>query len=117
MKPELADKLVEVIAAIQSKVATATDFAVSQLPDVAQQYLTYGRVSTTIAFVVFFLLLCLGIAFVVRGWMEEEEGFFIVGGVITTISAISTVFILNHLILVWFAPKIYILKGLAGLLK
>lgn len=43
MKDALQLKMVEILTAIQSAVGKSADFALEQLPDIAQQYVLYGR--------------------------------------------------------------------------
>ena len=52
MKDALQLKMVEILTAIQSAVGKSADFALEQLPDIAQQYVLYGRVWSTIAVLV-----------------------------------------------------------------
>ena len=44
MKDELQLKLTEILTAIQVGVSKTADFTLEQLPDIAQQYLLYGKV-------------------------------------------------------------------------
>lgn len=44
MNNELQTQLASILASIQSAMAASADFAMAQLPDIAQQYVLYGRV-------------------------------------------------------------------------
>jgi hypothetical protein len=45
MNEQLQVQMASILASIQEATGKASDFAMGQLPDIAQQYLTYGRVS------------------------------------------------------------------------
>lgn len=125
MNEELQGKLVEIIGSIQTAAGKASDFALEQLPDVAQSYVAYGRVSTLTA-----LTVCVG-ALIAYGLTlrlcfarrNEDDGvslFFvgILGGVFVAMPAfIASLVYLNAAILVWLAPKVWLLRELAGLVK
>lgn len=124
MKEELQGKLVEILTSIQTAAGKASDFALAELPDIAQSYIAYGRVWELVGL---FLALVLTI-FTVWGnlriirWMRESDAFELspllavsfapgVLGVIWAVSAAQAV------TLVWFAPKVWLLKEIATLLK
>jgi hypothetical protein len=121
MKEELQGKLVEILTSIQTAAGKASDFAMDQLPDIAQSYVAFGRVSLTL-YVVLSLLAIVGAPLIAwrvnKGLDEYAQGIpFIpaagvaVGGVLV----LSTT--LNPALLVWFAPKVWLLKEIATLLK
>ena len=120
MKNELSTKLVEVIGSIQTGVAKASDFAVEQLPDIAQQYIMFGRVGETSYFAAYIILATITIRISVIKFKKMNSYYFpwpvflFFGGILSMISAFFT---LQSVVMVWFAPKIYLIKGLAGLLK
>lgn len=51
MKEELQSKLVEILGSIQTAAGKAGDFAMTQLPDIAQSYVVYGRISSFVLLV------------------------------------------------------------------
>lgn len=129
MKEELQSKLVEILTSIQTGVGKAADFAVEQLPDIAQQYITFGMVSNVVG-----SLLALGFS-VGLGWfsywlfttpkgkgkyghIEPEYGaggaFSVIG---STIAAMIFIVGLKETLLVLFAPKVWLLMELAKLVK
>ena len=122
MKAELQDKLVEVIGAIQLGVAKTADFAVAQLPDVAQQYILFGRVVETTQLVILLLITCFGAWLTKLSWNKIKDDFdyfitFTASGITTGVAAFFVCVVFNGAAMAWFAPKIYLIKGLAGLLK
>ena len=127
MNDELQNKLAEVLGGIAEGVTQAKDFAVEQLPDVAQQYIMFGRMWETAMLV---LLLTATVVFgwmFWRGWktpdeagyrdMERAQMLIIFGSIPGVVSAILCLAQLKDMLLVWFAPKLYLLQGIAGLVK
>jgi hypothetical protein len=129
MNEELQSKLVEVLTGISEGVAQAKDFAVEQLPDVAQQYIMFGMVWETTAFVVLTLLLLASLRLAWAGfkpflsktssYADEDRGLvlLIVGGAASLLLGFGWALQLKAVLLVWFAPKLYLLQGIAGLVK
>ena len=132
MKEELNGKLVEILTSIQTAAGKASDFALEQLPDIAQSYVMYGRaVSLAHAAV---LLLIGGVSLMYSRWAYQnpwntsdyswdrdkarsESNYIamvapaIVGGLFVITALLSFDY------LVWFAPKVWLLKELATLIK
>jgi hypothetical protein len=129
MDKELQGKLVEILTNIQSGVGEAKDFALSQLPDIAQSYVVYGRV-VYVAIAVLSLAgaACSG-ALVVwaarhpwKGEFGEARGITnilaqVSGGICGLALLFNAAAVLPNLFLVWLAPKVWLLKELAHLVK
>ena len=65
MNEQLQAKLVEILSGIQAAVKAAGDFALEQLPDIAYQYIAFGR-----AYYTFIIILAIfGISI---GWLIKE---------------------------------------------
>lgn len=123
MKEELQSKLVEILTSIQAATGAARDFAVDQLPDVVQSYLTYGRVTWTLAVAVLLVLLAATLtmlAHAFRGTHLSEDrrmtlgmmgafGSMLIGPLLATAG--------NEALLIWLSPKVWLLKAFAGLVK
>lgn len=122
MKDELQSKLVEVLTSIQSVAGKAGDFAMEQLPEVAQSYVAYGQVSSLV-WVAFSVALC-ALSVLAAKWGREQptysdSGFFaglgsIIGGLF---GVVLLAFSVQSATLVWFAPKVWLLKEIASLVK
>jgi len=108
MKDELNEKLVEILSSIQSAAGKASDFAVEQLPDIAQSYIAYGRVyGTAMLFItlVFFLLCLCGLVTNIKKMKakeaEDPEIFVMIGSVFGLItSAIVAMSMMGNVFLV-----------------
>ena len=121
MKDDLQNKLVEILSAIQTTAGKAGDFALTQLPDVAQSYVTYGRTISSLGVAIGLLLWITSAICVRKAVTTEDEEFAkawfvtfaftaIIGGMFVAINASSA-------LLVWLAPKVWLLKEIANLLK
>ena len=123
MNDELQSKLVEVLTGISEGVAQAKDFAVEQLPDVAQQYIMFGMVwetSLLALYATFIALLAFGLWKLWRSDAADVETVAfstIFGGGTLVLLLIAFVMQIKPVLLVWFAPKLYLLQGIAGLVK
>lgn len=131
MNDELQGKLVEILGDISESVARTQDFAVEQLPDIAAQYLQFGIVAHTLAIIGTMLFLIIFVWGLVKfqkytknsnghGLFDDE--FFlimyaIVGGIGALLSVIFCISNAYHLAMATLAPKIYLIQGIADLLK
>jgi hypothetical protein len=128
----LTDKMVEIISSIQSATKSAGDFALSQLPDLAQSYVRYGRVKTAVlcGMLMLFAIICISVFtwayrnpwnpneyWRERGDLRGEANIVVM--VLSLIGAVAffIISITSFDFLVWFAPKVWLLKELAALVK
>ena len=120
MNEQLQGKLVEILASIQNAARATGDFAMRELPDVAQSYVMYGRAIHTIA-LIFGVVIAIGlVVLIVKKW-EDVTGYevwpipvLLVGGG-GSFTLIATNF--APTLLVWFAPKVWLLNEIASLSK
>ena len=128
MNSELQTQLASVLAAIQRATSASADFALAQLPDIAQQYVMYGRVSslwiTTALLAAAAAMLYVSRWAYKNPWYEDEfynadrkkrtEGncavifFTAAAGTLLLLIAVTT---FNWM--VWVAPKVWLLLELA----
>lgn len=128
MKEQLQDKLVEILTSIQGTIGKANDFAGEQLPEIAQSYMIYGRIGETVSL----LIAAAGLFAVV--WMTvrtyrlalRPEGVFddmppplafLFGGLLGMLPFMYFIDKIQTFLLVWFAPKVWLLKEIATILK
>ena len=121
MKQELQHKIIEILSSIQETTKHASDFAMNQLPDIAQSYILYGR-----AMSVFNLTMCVlilgGLVWsgkkVYSRAAREGDELVIVLILFGLCLGFLGLKILSTLIsdagLVWFTPKVWLLKELAS---
>lgn len=134
MEKELQGNLVEILSSIQAATGKAADFAMEQLPDIAQSYVAYGRISSSV-----FALAAIAAAAASfhiaynKGWNNKSAthkdgwqkgdwhdsriAFTIIGSICLVFASMVCVPVINEALLVWFAPKVWLLKELAQLVK
>lgn len=134
MEDELQGKLVEILASIQSATGKAADFTMGQLPDIAQQYVAYGMVLHTTQLAISVAIFAFGVVLATRfGFMNTKavhRGGFqdgdwhggrvvaaIAGSISALVGLIATINTTQSAALVWFAPKVWLIKELAQLVK
>lgn len=134
MNEQLQSKLVEILSGIQSATKAAGDFAMEQLPDIAQSYVVYGRASLTAAFVLTVLVtVCFVFVALKYGYLSKDvvqsphynsgswtdaRTIAAIGGTILSLTMTLPISRqIGPLFLVWLAPKVWLLKELAGLIK
>jgi hypothetical protein len=122
MQKELLNRADSIMLWVQESVTKAGQFAAEQIPDIAMQYVAYGRAMSTFAVVIAIGLLFLSFALFKKAAKRghaSDAGFFsalggvvsiIVGGIVLLINT-STVF------MVWFAPKVWLLREVVNLVK
>lgn len=132
MKEELQVKMMEIISSIQSAMAKTGEFTVEQLPDIAMQYILYGRVLTVVLSIsaIVMGITCLSFAlWAYRNpwnrshyWSDQHKirsdgnysAMFLGTGI-----GIASIFlsIVTFDYMVWVAPKVWLIKELASLIK
>lgn len=129
MEDELKSKLVEVIGSIQSAAGKASDFAIGQLPDIAQQYLNYGRAYAIVSLALSLCVCAVAAVLTIdarqrrRNDLGSDSFFDFLGGAwwITAGVWVLGLFYVagstKNALLVWMAPKVWLLKELAALVR
>lgn len=122
MNAELQAQITQILSAITTSVGEVKDFSVSQLPDIAQQYINYGIVmsSVWVALNAITLIVCLVITHkIYKRWNGEDETIMLVipfiAGFVGSICAFC--FNLHDLILVLTAPKVWFILQLKDLIS
>lgn len=134
MEKELQGKLVEILSSIQAATGKAADFAMDQLPDIAQSYVVYGRVSASVFAVAAIAVVaaCFHVGYNkgfndkaathTEGWQkghwhDSRIAFATIGSFGFLFASLVCVPVVNEALLVWFSPKVWLLKELALLVK
>ena len=134
MKEELQSKLVEILTSMQTAAGKAQDFALEQLPDIAQSYVAYGRFSATASAVCWVLAVVALLSLAVWLWRNPwystyswDEGKNVrsteswmamtLSAIFGAAACIGAATAIVHGSLVWFAPKVWLLKEIASFLK
>lgn len=128
MKEELQGKLVEILTSIQAAAGKAGDIAAAQLPEIAQQYVAFARAYHTLWVVLMAgALVGIGIATLrAHRLASRPEGAFggmppglafMFGGIAAVLPFTIFMDSMKPALMVWFAPKVWLLKEIATLLK
>lgn len=122
MNEQLQAQLAQVLSAIMTSVGEVKDFSVAQLPDIAQQYITYGIwvssfwvVVSVLAAIIFWV--CVYTIFSKYGLYDDRNVIvlpFISFGVVSIISLLTN---LHNLILVTTAPKVWFILEIKNLIN
>lgn len=115
MNEELQKQLAQVISSIATSVGEVKDFSVSQLPDIAQQYINYGIVSSAAWVVLCAIIAAVSIKVLIFSFKKLNEPYDNEAYISVSIfsffgTALSTFFFLvnlHDLILVLTAPKVW----------
>lgn len=130
MKEELQRQLAQIIAAIHGQASSTGDFWIERLPSVAQQYIAYGRAQAIIDIIMPVLGLLLAAWLIKHERMHfgapldiKSKGALIsvlintVAAGLGTYSVIMFVNATHAAALVWSAPKVWLLRELANIIK
>lgn len=130
MNNELQSQLASILASIQSAASASADFAMEQLPEIAQQYVLYARVVSGVRGLFLLALAVAAFAYAryaykhpwnTSGWAHERERLrsdsneFVayLGPLIGVALLALAVWSFNWM--AWLAPKVWLLKELAQL--
>lgn len=123
MNADLQGKLAEILTSIQQATGAARDFAIEQLPDVAQSYILYGRARSVAEVVALLILIIAAVLWFRWGWKHRADSgdasfaACMFGG-FASVTCTGFLFIAaNDALRVWIAPKVWLLQELAKLVK
>jgi hypothetical protein len=131
LQQALLDRADAVMDSMSAAVSKASSFAADQVPDIALQYVAFGRASLTTYIVISLILLAVAFYLSVRvaimnsrgyredsySWDDRRTAGMVVG--LGFAMAGLGVFLhnLNNFIMVWVAPKIWLINEIALLVK
>lgn len=115
---------------MQTMVGKAGDFALEQLPDIAMQYVMYGRAMSLVYLIVGLVVAGAFLKYAHWAWKNpwnhctydrkqvRDEGNIEAIFITTIVGAVIAMgTLLSFDVLVWFAPKVWLIKEMAVLLK
>jgi hypothetical protein len=132
MNTELQSKLLEIVTSMQDGFLKTKDFAMEQLPSVANEYILFNRM-----YMSFLMLSILGVAvtwgmFYKKTVIDSQkvkkspyydtrpdnfDTFKVVTMVLTVLLSFMFLLNLREFFLVWFAPKIFLIESIAHMVK
>lgn len=140
MKDELQTKLLEILTAIQTNTGKAIDtgtelagkagdFALEQLPDIAQSYVAFARAWETFGALLWSAIFAVSVyifvtkVFVAKDWVDRYGDpllgrVFLGAGsaIVAVMSFIGAMAFTRDALFVWFAPKVWLIQELAKLI-
>ena len=139
MKDELQTKLLEILTAIQTNtgkaIATGTelagkagDFALEQLPDIAQSYVAFARAWETFGAVLWWGFCVASVYLLIKAcksttwvdchgeWADGRITLAVASSIGFLMSLIGAVKFTKAALFVWFAPKVWLIQELAKLI-
>jgi hypothetical protein len=124
IQQELLSSADTILKSISGVVDKATDIAVRELPDIAVQFIAFGRVYVTVCLLASVLFFIIGMYILYRGKVFSQPNITTSAFDAMLISIIpfaASIFILllnfKDFALVWFAPKIWIMTEIVKLIK
>ena len=132
MNDQLQSQLASILKSLVDTVSAAKDFALDQLPGVVSEFLLYARISETLD--VLFSLSAAAVLMVIalksyrkgvtvdngRGFGNSAEKFYLItlfASVFSVVCFITAIVNFNDMLMVWLAPKVYLIKHIAALVK
>jgi len=125
MNEQLQAQITQILSQIMVSVGEVKDFSVAQLPDIAQQYITYGLWSNAFqaVFLGLVIIVCIGLGLSINKYCndnKDEEGLFFaisIPGVFGLLAFFIFISKINNLIMILTAPKVWFLLELKNLLS
>jgi len=121
--PELQKQLAELLRALLANAQDAATWAKAEIPLLVQEKIAFGRAWETTGLVLF-LVGVGGLALAWRKWnahqFDDDDDKVGVAVALTFASIVMGTFTgsqLHDTLLVWFAPRLYILEWLIGMVK
>lgn len=131
LQQQLLDRADSIMDSIATTVSKASTFAAEQVPDIALQYVAFGRATLSAYLAIAIVLFCVAFWLCIRvgimnsrdypvdsySWDDRRIGATIFGGGLGVVSIITFLVNLNNFIMVWVAPKIWLINEIARLVK
>jgi hypothetical protein len=121
MNEKLQAQISQILAQIMVSVGEVKDFSMSQLPDIAQQYLTYGLWSTVFYVAISLVVLIVSVIAWYKIWKyvphDSDDILFLMIPSVSLVVSITGLFNnLHQLILILTAPKVWFLLEIKNIL-
>ena len=117
MNDELKNKSVEILTQIQHAVQSGAELAGQQIPDIARQYVVYGM-AWNWAMVLFFAGAIVIFGLALRAWESKNPDLDSFGFMVFWALLFVPLFLyVRAALLVTLAPKVWLIKEIAELIK
>jgi len=127
--PQLQDKLTEVIGNIQTQVSNAATFAWDQMSDIAVSYVHFGMAYNTTVLLLWAIVAAVATKITLKygyfstasgpygGWADSKISAVVFGTIASGGSILGAFLSVKPFLLVWFAPKVWLLQELADMVR
>lgn len=122
MNEQLQKELAAWLSQLREATQSGASFAIDQAPKIVQEKIIVGRVEETVFFVAL-VALTFGLAWFVRHVSRDDypsEGAIIgsiFAGIGMCITAVLSFVAFHNAAMAWFAPRIYVIEWLVGMVK
>jgi len=117
MEKTIETKFIQIIEDLQTGIAKASEVAAVELSDIAQSYVVYGRAKHTMELIVCLLILIGGAWAAKRFAKASENNSWPLYAFVAVVTGLCALAALDNFLLVWTAPKVWLLQELAKLAK
>lgn len=110
----------KILEQVLQAVSQAADFAKEQIPDIAMQYVLFGRVYETSVFALAIIAASLGVVLFSKAdnfHSSNQKDGKVLAVIITASALVTAAAWAKSVALVWFAPKIWLLLEISKLVK
>lgn len=126
MSDELKTQLTQLLGALLTNVQNAAGWAGGQIPLLIQEKILVDRIFLTVVFLVCLVVFVGSVKLIFYcttklencGW--RKEGKYVAGNIVGVVFAVASLIVTiaasYDLFLVWFAPRLYILNWLRGMI-
>lgn len=117
MQNEMLSRADAIFAWVSEAAKSTGEFAKEQAPDIAMQFIAYGRFTSTTG-VIAGVLFCVLAVYIAIKYFKESEGLsLLVAGLPALPGVLFISFNFKAFAMSWFAPKLYLITEIVKLLK
>ena len=133
IQQKLLSQASDILAAVTSTVGKATDIAATQIPDIAMEYVLWGRAYQSAQFLIMTFMALVGLWLIVNvgcrdtlklgrdrygsEWATPRIVACFAGGALSLVTILHQLCSMSKLMMVWFAPKVWLIKEIANIIK
>lgn len=131
IQTKLLEQASGILSAISNAVAKGYDLATQEIPEIAIEYVTWGRATATVTELILLLAFLTGMWLLIRvgclnsrcikdsygSWGFARQAAIFVGALIAMCSGIQLLMATQNFLMVWVAPKVWLIREIIHLAK